>query len=186
MAVSRSASTLAFTQGQVIYMKDLGSLGVQHGFVQIRRDSRLTAVAVSDDGLTVASGDEVGKIYYVSNPQGSSSLIVQTFHWHASQVRWLVFMRNAPVLMSGGNEGVIVQWHLEKQEKTFVSQIGNAILNLSLSPTYYVVTLANNSVKVLRTDNNKLQTETKGIDLTEVTSVSSFDTNLVVTCGTQV
>jgi hypothetical protein len=76
MAVSRSASTLAFTQGQVIYMKDLGSLGVQHGFVQIRRDSRLTAVAVSDDGLTVASGDEVGKIYYVSNPQGSSSLIV--------------------------------------------------------------------------------------------------------------
>ena len=89
-------------------MKDLAALDTQQGFVQVRRDCRLSALAVSDDGLSVAAGDEAGKIYYVTNPKGSASLIVQTFHWHASSVNWLAFMRNAPLLMSGGREAVLV------------------------------------------------------------------------------
>lgn len=66
LALSRRAETLAFTQGKIIYLKDLTNL--KQDFVQIKRDCKLCALAVSDDGLSVAAGDQSGKIYYVTNP----------------------------------------------------------------------------------------------------------------------
>jgi hypothetical protein len=55
--------------------------------------------------------------------------VVQTLHWHANAVQTLNFADSfdAPFLISGGQEAVLVQWHLEKQDKTFVSRVGNAI-----------------------------------------------------------
>lgn len=78
MAISRRRDTLAFTQGKVIYLKDIMSMttGLDTKPVEIKRDCNLCAVAVSDDGLSVAAGDTTGKIYYVTNPKGSTSLIV--------------------------------------------------------------------------------------------------------------
>lgn len=67
-ALSRRADTLAFTQGKVIYLKDLSTLKTNADFVQVKRDMKLCALAVSDDGLSVAAGDDSGKIYYVTNP----------------------------------------------------------------------------------------------------------------------
>jgi hypothetical protein len=78
LSVSRRADTLAFTQGKILYLKNIADLkkGVSGDFVQIRRDCKLVATAVTDDGLSVATGDESGKIYYITNPQGSSTLII--------------------------------------------------------------------------------------------------------------
>ena len=45
-------------------------------FVTIKRDAKLTCVAVSGDGLSVAAGDEFGKIYHITNPKGSITLII--------------------------------------------------------------------------------------------------------------
>jgi len=68
-ALSRRADTLAFTQGKILYLKNLSTLKTaETEFVQIKRDCKLCVLAVSDDGLSVATGDEYGKIYYVSNP----------------------------------------------------------------------------------------------------------------------
>ena len=91
LSLSRRADTLAFTQGKILYLKNIADLkrGVSGDFVQIRRDCKLVATAVTDDGLSVATGDESGKIYYITNPQGSSTLIIQTLHWHASAVTCL-------------------------------------------------------------------------------------------------
>ena len=53
---------------------------------------------------------------------------------------------------------MLVQWHLETQSKTFISRVGNAIANLSLSSprnVMYSLLLKDNSVKVVRFDNNK-------------------------------
>jgi hypothetical protein len=36
----------------------------------------LVASTVSDDGLAVAVADEAGKIYNITNPKGSSTLII--------------------------------------------------------------------------------------------------------------
>jgi hypothetical protein len=74
-----------------LYLKDIGTLktGSETEFVQIRRDCKLTSLTVSDDGLSAAIGDESGKIYNITNPKGSSSLIIQTLHWHAQKVNYL-------------------------------------------------------------------------------------------------
>ena len=111
-------------------------------------------MAIKADGTEVATGDEVGKIYFAVN-LFQNNLIIQTLHWHSDQVNALQFIDGAPYLVSGGNEAVIVQWQLAKQDKTFVSRIGNAITNLSVSANHYAVLLANNCLKVMRTDNNK-------------------------------
>jgi hypothetical protein len=65
-------------------------------------------------------------------------------------------------MLSTGNEAVVVQWHLEKQDKTFISRLGQAICSLSLSngyglssSCYFATILADNSLKVVRFDNNK-------------------------------
>ena len=78
MSVSRRADTLAFTQGKILYLQNLAELkrGAQTEFVQIRRDCKLVASTVSDDGLSVAVADEAGKIYNITNPKGSSTLII--------------------------------------------------------------------------------------------------------------
>ena len=70
IAVSKRADTLAFCQGKILYLKDIGALksGTVSDFVQIRRDCKLVCLAVSDDGLSVAAGDESGKIYNITNP----------------------------------------------------------------------------------------------------------------------
>jgi len=72
-------------------LKDIGALktATVTDFVQIRRDCKLTCLTVSDDGLSAAIGDESGKIYNITNPKGSASLIVQTLHWHAQKVNYL-------------------------------------------------------------------------------------------------
>lgn len=75
LSISRRAETLSFTQGKIIYLKDLSTLKSKGSaiddFVQIKRDCKLCALAVSDDGLALAAGDEAGKIYYVTNPIGA-------------------------------------------------------------------------------------------------------------------
>lgn len=143
-------------------------------------------MAVSDDGLSVACGDEVGKIYYVTNPKGSSSLIVQTFHWHSQAVSCLEFVQNAPILMSGGKEAVLVQWHLEQQDKTFVSRVGHEITKFSMTPTYYSTLLADNTVKVIRVDNNKPVLTTQLLNLAENPVLSAFGKQLVSVNGTKI
>jgi hypothetical protein len=62
---------------------------------------------------------------------------------------------------------VVVQWHLETHAKTFISRLGTAsILNLSFSKpslTYYSVALGDNSVKIIRFDNNKVKVDLQGV-----------------------
>lgn len=105
----------------------------------------------------IAVGDDFGKIYIIHN---TKQLIVQTLHWHAHRVNALRFIAGSPYLLSGGEEAVIVQWHLETQSKTFISRLGAAITSIGLSSpshSYYSVNLGDNSSKIVRFDNNKVK-----------------------------
>ena len=122
---------LAYTQGKNLTIVDLSQVSTKKdiSFV-IRREAKLTALALKDDGTSVAVGDEAGKIYHIMNinsGKGNDNRVIQTLHWHANSIEALRFVPNTPYLMSGGHESVLVQWHLEKQERTFVSRLGNAI-----------------------------------------------------------
>ena len=114
---------------------------------------------MTSEGDTLAIGDQAGKIFHITNLDGQSkgtgNLVIQTLHWHAHGVFALRFIRDTHFLMSGGVESVLVQWHLQKQEKTFVSRLGDRIESISASGSFYGLTLGDNSIKVIRNDNNK-------------------------------
>ena len=87
-------------------------------------------------------------------------ILVQTLHWHSSRVSSLVFVPDSPYLLSAGAEAVMVQWHLETQNKNFISRLGSSITNVALSypnQAYYGASMEDNSVKVIRFDNNKVK-----------------------------
>jgi WD40 repeat protein len=124
----------------------------------IQRDSLLRTVAINSNASLIALGDDFGKIYIVH--LSGKQTIVQTLHWHAHRVSALQFIPDTPYLLSAGEEAVIVQWHLETQNKSFISRLGTAITNIGLSlpsQTYYSVSMSDNSVKVIRFDNNKVK-----------------------------
>jgi len=78
----------------------------------------------------------------------------------------LLFVPDTPYLLSAGVEAVIVQWHLVTQNKNFISRVGNAITNLALSSpvqTYFSASLDDNSVKVIRFDNNKVKAHLQSV-----------------------
>lgn len=174
---------IAYTQNRTLVVldlsrKDQSGKAVQ---VQIKREARLTALTMASDGLAVAVGDEAGKIFHVLNIDGaeSSKLAVQTLHWHAHGVSSLRFVPNSPFLLSGGAESVLVQWHLQKQEKTFISRIGDQIDSIAVSDNFYGLVLGNNTVRVIRSDNNKCVLEHRGVVFAETGHLSS-SSNLVL------
>jgi len=63
-----------------------------------------------------------------------AKLVIQSLpQWHAHAVNSLRFTSDG-FLLSAGKESVLVQWHLERQDKTFISRLGNGeITNLSTS-----------------------------------------------------
>lgn len=66
-----------------------------------------------------------------------------------------------------------MQWHLETQAKNFISRLGAPIYNLSLSEVFYSVLLGDNSVKVVRFDNNKVKVHIKGAQFENEDIISS-------------
>jgi hypothetical protein len=76
---------------------------------------------------------------------------------------------------------------LETQSKQFISRLGGPLCALSLSEpsqTYYSALLADNSIKVIRFDNNKTRVHIRGVmldrDTIAATETSFMDGNLVV------
>lgn len=46
-----------------------------------------------------------------------------------------------------------------------MSRVGNAILNFGLSQNFYALTLGDNSLKVVRVDNNKVALHAQSLNL---------------------
>ena len=67
-----------------------------------------------------------------------------------------------------------------------MSRVGNEIDRFSISPNYYAVTLADNSVKVVRVDNNKAVLTVGLLNLKEEPQLSSVGKKLISVCGTKI
>ncbi|AFZ80233.1 hypothetical protein BEWA_030860 [Theileria equi strain WA] len=57
----------------------------------------------------------------------------RSLHWHAHGVNCMSFNRDGSILLSGGEEGVLVIWHLNSNSKKFVTRLGSAIFHLGIS-----------------------------------------------------
>lgn len=166
-AQETTLSVVGYTHGRTLYFMSIYSRNDE--VIQIRREARLTSFEMAYDDqrrVQIAMGDERGKVFHVINAlEGDGSkghMIVKTLHWHANAVTGLKFLENTPYLLSVGSEAVVVQWHLDKQDKTFISRLGSRINCLALSQrydisssTYFACILSDNTLKVVRIDNNK-------------------------------
>ena len=87
--------------------------------------------------------------------------------------------------MSGGAETVLVQWHLEKQEKTFVSRLGGGIDTMTLSEDFYGLLLKDNTFRVVRMDNNKIALNQQNPSFNECDRLQAQSNLLMVPEGGQ-
>ena len=143
----------------------------------ISRQAKLTTIDLSPDGKVLAVADEFGKIFVLYNfmdNSGGARLLIQSLpHWHAHGVSSLKFI-SPTLLVSGGKESVLVQWNLDRNDKTFISRLGMGEItsfSMSVNQEFYGCLFSNNQFKVCRFDNNKAVIDTCLLDFGSSNSI---------------
>lgn len=101
-----------------------------------------TCVAVSDDGV-MAFGILSGAIQVAYTGFGKSHPAKQ-LRWHMDPVKALAFSHDQQFLVSGGNEKVLVFWHLDTDHPQFLPRLAGPIDRIfvdSNRPDHYLVAL---------------------------------------------
>lgn len=101
-----------------------------------------TCMAVSDEGV-VALGSTSGVIQLVYGGT-NSDLPTRTLRWHMDPVRSLAFSHDLTYLVSGGNEKVLVFWHLDLDRTQFLPRLAGTIDRIYVDanrPDHYSVAL---------------------------------------------
>ena len=114
----------------------------------VTHDVPLTSLAVSPTDNCIALGDIFGQILRLYTDSG----VKTKTHWHSHAVKSLAFTSDGTMLLSGGEEGVIVLWQEATNKKTFLPRLESPILNITISEdcSMYAVHLLDNSVKVFQ------------------------------------
>lgn len=178
IAASESANVVAFINYKSLHITSLTTALTPHTIIAF--PAQLTALAISSNGCTLAVADLNGKIFIIRDPSsclGSSSAVITSkftsvkptiLHWHASAVMSLKFVHEDSMLLSGGNEAVLVNWSITSNnfgEKTFLPRWRAPIMALSVSPdeAFYAISHFNNSVSVISQASNTLRFEIRSI-----------------------
>ena len=131
--------------------------------------AKLTCIAMKSDATCICVGNNKGKIYYYYDFTSKSGATISTRHWHANPVKYLHFTRDNTFLLSGGKEAVVVLWHQATQQHSFISKVGNHIVNLSSSydGSLISICMADNSIKIVRAQNYEIVQHIKGLLITD-------------------
>ena len=88
----------------------------------------VTAVAVSPDGATLASGSAGGQVQLLDL---QSSRVVATLSEHAQEIRSLAFSPDGTILASGGQDGIRL-WDMEA--RTLAATLPGGVTSVAFSP----------------------------------------------------
>ena len=115
----------------------------------------LTPAAANDDGeveTSIVSMDiEDVKHTTIHEP------ITSVYHWHSHAVLSLSHCTDESYLLSGGSEGVLVQWEQQQRKPEFLPRLGGSILHISSGPSseLYGVCCSDNSVVLISSTSRK-------------------------------
>ncbi|KAI9502368.1 quinon protein alcohol dehydrogenase-like superfamily [Coemansia spiralis] len=121
----------------------------------------------------LAVGDWRGRIMFwfcLDGELGDSddrSVVRQPHHWHAHRVNTIAFTDG--MMLSGGEEGVLVFWQLETGKRDYLPRLGSDILGIAVSPDQmrYAVTLRDNTVRVFSAMDRSLVSSLQGLKFAE-------------------
>ncbi|KAK5667411.1 NET1-associated nuclear protein 1 [Batrachochytrium dendrobatidis] len=115
--------------------------------------NKIVSMAVNPAQPFVAIGDIRGciRLWYCFNILEGQEAVSSLLHWHAHQVNDLAFTPDGTVLISGGDEAVLVLWQLETGNKQFLPRMGSEILSIGISSDQmlYAIGHRNNCVKIV-------------------------------------
>ncbi|KAJ2009385.1 NET1-associated nuclear protein 1 [Coemansia thaxteri] len=149
---------------------------------------RVSAVAFHPGAGVLAVGDWRGRIVFwhcvdeqlVGTAASVDRRVARhAHHWHAHRVNAIAFTE-AGDMVSGGEEGVVVVWHLGAARRAFIPRLGSDITGLAVSPSqaHYAVTLRDNSVKIFAAATRALVASLRGLHFAQ--AAQRLTTGLVV------
>jgi len=148
---------------------------------KIKHNFPITCLTAQNNNEFIVVGDMTGKITYYytkldSKKQGK--VVSSTAHWHAHSVTSLSLFENNTQLISGGEEGVLVFWHLITQNKTFCPRLGATISKVLLTEKNdrAIVLLSTNRIKVIKLQNFEEVSSINGITFESLESEKPADT----------
>ncbi|CAI2384232.1 unnamed protein product [Moneuplotes crassus] len=158
---SGDSKYFAFITQRIITVIDLENKDCK----QFRANFNLTTIKMQSEGKYLVVGDCVGKIHHYYDFFNEHGPTISSRHWHSNRVNVLEFTKDNAFLLSGGKEAVLVLWHQVTQENSFVSRIGNQIVNLSTSDdgTLFAVSMSDNSIKIIRAQNYEIVHHFRGL-----------------------
>ncbi len=89
-------------------------------------------LGIGDTGKCLSSAGQDAKVEVVGSEEGLTTadknkrkkITTSSLHWHAHVLSSLAFVGNGNVLLSGGEEAVLVLWHLDSGTKSFLPRRG--------------------------------------------------------------
>ncbi|KAK8961373.1 Guanine nucleotide-binding protein subunit beta-like protein B [Platanthera guangdongensis] len=156
--------------------------------IRLHHTKNLTTLAFHPTERVVAGGDVTGRILIwraFGGKKFSKNLLVMdeeerpgvrgdddaeactTWHWHASEVKFLLFSSDGVYLYSGGKEGVIVVWQLDTGKKKFKPRLGSPLISFidSPDPVLSCISCADNQIHLLKMPTMEIIKSISGIKL---------------------
>lgn len=165
---SPDGSLLALVYGTNVRLVQLGTRMPIGRPLVIERP--ITALTFHPTDATLAVSDTRGQIQlWHYNARGNNNEHCKVIlHWHAFHLHTLLFSSDGHYLLSGGREEVLVKWQLESNHKQFLARVGGEILHLDASEDglWLMMTLSNNSIRILSALDLLFTNQLRGIETT--------------------
>ncbi|KAE9137689.1 hypothetical protein PF010_g1233 [Phytophthora fragariae] len=145
----------------------------------------VTCVAVSPTQREFSVGDSLGQIYRYHELQMKEEDSVPSaakMHWHSHAVHCIQYSSNGQFLLSGGEECVLVSWHLESGRRAYLPRLPAAVEVIAprRDGGVYAVGLADDVLFQYNPVTREQEWEARGLDRAGGSAAASLPTRQLV------
>ncbi|CEG49669.1 WD40 repeat protein [Plasmopara halstedii] len=141
----------------------------------------VSCVAISPTKREFSIGDQIGQIFRhftqtISREDGAK------MHWHSHAVHCIQYSSDGQFLLSGGEECVLVSWHLETGRRAYLPRLPAAVETIAPRPDggVYAVSLADNVLFQYNPVTREQEWEARGLARAGNSAASSIPTRQLV------
>jgi NET1-associated nuclear protein 1 (U3 small nucleolar RNA-associated protein 17) len=179
---SSDNTVLAFLKGKSLIVYE-NSQQQPEKVTKHKHSFPLTAVAVHPQQKYIATGDSKGQItlwYCLGQEEGVKKVVTSKLHWHAHAVTCLSFSSDGTLMLSGGEEGVLVMWQVATGKQSFLPRLGAPLSAISVSSNsqFYTLSCTDNSVRLFNSLDLKQQWKMQGLAIAHEAAERSVDSLL--------